>query len=61
MLNQHNAEIDRFMQDGLGQAPELVRDARQSLRELEKLVAELRRDPSQLIRAPGSEGVKIDP
>jgi phospholipid/cholesterol/gamma-HCH transport system substrate-binding protein len=61
MLNQHNADIDRFMQDGLGQAPELVRDARQSLRELEKLVADLRRDPSQLIRAPGSEGVKIDP
>ncbi|MGD2128355.1 MAG: MlaD family protein [Lysobacterales bacterium] len=61
MLSRHDADIEQFMRDGLGQAPELVQDARQSLRELEKLVAELRRDPSQLISAPGPEGVKIDP
>jgi len=60
MLSRHDADVQHFMQDGLGQVPELVGEMRQTLRDMDKLVTELRRDPAQLISSPAPEGVKIE-
>jgi hypothetical protein len=49
------------MQDGLGEAPAMLRESRAALRDLEKLVAELKNDPSQLLHRPPSETLEMDP
>jgi hypothetical protein len=51
----------RFMEDGLGEAPELMASAARALRDLEKLMAELRDDPSQLVHRPPVEEREIEP
>jgi phospholipid/cholesterol/gamma-HCH transport system substrate-binding protein len=56
----NDADMNGFMQDGLGQIPELVTDARVTLREIEKLVKELREDPSQLIYKPNQEAIDLE-
>jgi phospholipid/cholesterol/gamma-HCH transport system substrate-binding protein len=61
MLGQNEADLERFMQDGLGEAPALLRESRAALRDLEKLVAELQQDPSQLIHRTPSEALEMDP
>ena len=48
------------MEDGLGQFPALVNDARATLRELEKLVKDLQEDPSRLIRQPKENAVELE-
>lgn len=50
-------DMNAFMEDGLGQVPALVADARDTLREIEKLVQELREDPSILIYRPREDTV----
>ena len=52
LLLEHEDDVAAFMQDGLGEVPGVMRDARDTLRELEKLLHELRDDPSQLIHRP---------
>ena len=61
MLRDNEGDMERFMQDGLGEAPALLRESRAALRDLEKLVAELRNDPSQLLHRPPSETLEMDP
>lgn len=61
MLRENEGDVERFMQDGLGEAPALLRESRAALRDLEKLVAELQHDPSQLIHRPPSEALEMDP
>ena len=56
----NDKEMNAFMKDGLGQFPALVNDARATLRELEKLVKDLREDPSQLIRQPKENAVELE-
>lgn len=56
----NDADMNVFMQDGLGQIPELVTDARVTIREIEKLVKELREDPSRLIYKPNEEAVNLE-
>ena len=56
----NDADMNGFMQDGLGQIPELVTDARVTLREIEKLAKELREDPSRLIYKPNEEAVDLE-
>lgn len=56
----NDADMDAFMGDGLGQVPALVTDARAALREVEKLVRELRDDPSVLIYRPKEETVEVE-
>ena len=55
-----DADMNAFMQDGLGQIPDLVSDARNTLREIEKLAKELREDPSALIYQPRQDSVDVD-
>lgn len=61
LLERHEGDISRFLEDGLGEAPALLREVRRSLRELEKLMAELRTNPSQLIHRPATDALEIDP
>jgi phospholipid/cholesterol/gamma-HCH transport system substrate-binding protein len=61
MMVQHEDDMGRFLEEGLGEAPELMRETRQTLRHLEKLAAELRDDPSQLVHRPAAESLEIDP
>ena len=57
---KHEANIDAFMSGGLAQTPELISDTRVAVRELEKLLADFRKDPSQLIYKPQSSPVVVD-
>jgi phospholipid/cholesterol/gamma-HCH transport system substrate-binding protein len=60
-LIDNEANLNRFVDDGLGQVPALVGAARQTLRELEKLLAELQEDLSQLIHRPREDSLEIEP
>lgn len=53
-------EMNAFMEDGLGQVPALISEARTTLRELEKLVKDLREDPSRLIYKPAEDAVEVE-
>lgn len=52
--------IDRFLQEGLSQAPQLMQDARDALRELDKLLRDLQDDPSQVIFKTDSSALEVD-
>ena len=54
-------DFERFMQEGLGEAPALLRESRATLRDLEKLLAELKGDPSQMIHRPPTDALEMDP
>ena len=56
----NDSEMNGFMADGLGQVPELVADARSTLREVEKLIKDLREDPSVLIYKPREDDVDVE-
>jgi len=56
----NNNEMNAFMEDGLGQVPALISEARNALRELEKLVKDLREDPSMLIYKPAEDAVEVE-
>lgn len=56
----NDSEMNAFMEDGLGQVPALVSDARSTLREIEKLVQDLREDPSILIYKPRQDTVDVE-
>jgi hypothetical protein len=55
-----DGEMNAFMQDGLGQVPVLVADARRTLREIEKLVKDLRENPSMLIYESKEDSVNVE-
>ena len=61
IMTEHEGNVGRFLDEGLGEAPELMRETRQTLRDLEKLAAELRDHPSQLIHRPPADALEIDP
>jgi phospholipid/cholesterol/gamma-HCH transport system substrate-binding protein len=56
----NDSEMNAFMEDGLGQVPALVADARATLREIEKLVKDLREDPSRLVYKPNEDTVDVE-
>lgn len=56
----NDSEMNAFMEDGLGEFPALINDARATLRELEKLVKDLREDPSRLIYQAGENAVELE-
>jgi phospholipid/cholesterol/gamma-HCH transport system substrate-binding protein len=56
----NDGDMNAFMEDGLGQVPALVSDARNTLREIEKLVKQLREDPSALIYQPRQDAVDVE-
>jgi phospholipid/cholesterol/gamma-HCH transport system substrate-binding protein len=52
--------IDQFLAEGLTQAPALMEDARNALRELDKLLRDLQDDPSQLLFKTDSNALEVD-
>ncbi|MGI9247968.1 MAG: MlaD family protein [Woeseiaceae bacterium] len=58
-LAENDAAIDSFLAGGVGETAALVSDTRDAVRELEKLGAELRNNPSQVIYKPKLEPVAV--
>jgi len=56
----NDADVNAFMSGGLGEVPELVADAQNTLREVRKLVKELREDPSRLIYQPNEQAKEVE-
>ncbi len=60
-LKDNDREMNQFISAGLSQTPALIADTRDTMRELEKLLAELRDDPSKLVYKLQSEPVIVEP
>jgi phospholipid/cholesterol/gamma-HCH transport system substrate-binding protein len=60
-LMENDRQMEQFIGAGLAQMPALIADTRKTMRELEKLLAELRENPSQLVYKPQSEPVIVEP
>ena len=60
-MTRNEANLERFVKDGLGEAPALIDSASQTMRDLEKLLATLQEDPSQLIHRPQQDSLEIEP
>jgi ABC-type transporter Mla subunit MlaD len=60
-LIENEPEFQHFINNGLGQAPELMFDLRGTLRELQKLLLQLQEDPSQLIHRPPDDSLEVQP
>jgi len=58
-LVENDAAIDSFFANGIGETGALVRDTREAMRELEKLGAELRNNPSRVVYKPRLEPVAV--
>ena len=58
-LAANDAAINSFLAGGVGEAGALVSDAREAMRELEKLGTELRSNPSRVIYKPKLEPVAV--
>jgi phospholipid/cholesterol/gamma-HCH transport system substrate-binding protein len=61
LLSDNESEIEHFIDNGLGQAPEMIHELRGSLRELQKLLRQLQQDPSQLIHRPPNDALEVNP
>jgi len=58
-LVENDAAVDSFLANGIGETAALMKDTRETMRELEKLGAELRNDPSRVIYKPKLEPVVV--
>jgi phospholipid/cholesterol/gamma-HCH transport system substrate-binding protein len=58
-LGENEAAIDSFLAGGLGETAALVADTRVAMRELQKLSAELRNNPSRVIYKPKLEPIVV--
>lgn len=58
-LVENDAAIDSFMAGGVGETAALMTDTRAAMRELEKLGAELRANPSRMIYKPRLDPVVV--
>lgn len=58
-LVENDAAIDSFLSDGVGETAALVTDTRAAMRELQKLGAELRSNPSRMVHRPKLEPVVV--
>jgi len=58
-LVENDAAIDNFLAGGIGDTAALITDTREAMRELEKLGAELRNNPSRVIYRPVLEPVTV--
>jgi phospholipid/cholesterol/gamma-HCH transport system substrate-binding protein len=56
----NDSDMNAFMEGGLGQVPAMVSDARSALREIEKLVRDLRENPSALIYKPNEDAIDVE-
>ena len=60
-MADNEEEMQYFIEGGLGQAPDLIADARAMMRQLEKLLRQLQDNPSQLIHRPVEESLEVSP
>jgi phospholipid/cholesterol/gamma-HCH transport system substrate-binding protein len=60
-LAESEPEFQHFIDNGLGQVPELIYDVRNTLREMQKLLNQLQDDPSQLIHRPPDDALDVNP
>ncbi|NND45226.1 MAG: MCE family protein [Xanthomonadales bacterium] len=58
--DDNGEDMQHFLDNGLGQVPDLVADARKMLREAEKLLKELRDNPSSLLYKPADASVELE-
>ena len=58
-LVENDAAIDGFFASGIGETGALITDTREAIRELKKLGAELRNDPSRVVYKPKLEPVAV--
>jgi len=56
----NDTDVNAFMSEGLGEVPVLVKEAQITLREVRKLVKELREDPSALIYKPNEQSKDVE-
>jgi phospholipid/cholesterol/gamma-HCH transport system substrate-binding protein len=56
----NDGDVNAFMADGLGQVPVLMSEAQTTLREIQKLVKEIREDPSTLIYQPSEATIEVE-
>jgi len=59
-LTDNDRDMKQFISGGLGQMAVLIADTRSTMRELEKLLAELRENPSQLVYKSNNEPVAVE-
>jgi len=60
-VTAHDEDIDQFVSNGLAEVPALIADTKATIRRLDKLVVELRKNPSQLVYKPQPEPVIVEP
>jgi len=58
--DDNGEDMQHFLDNGIGQVPDLVADARTVLREAEKLLREIRENPSRLVYKSTDEPVELD-
>jgi phospholipid/cholesterol/gamma-HCH transport system substrate-binding protein len=61
MLSESEDDVARFIEEGLGEAPALIGETRQTLRDLQKLLQELKDNPSQLIHREDMSSLDVEP
>jgi len=59
-LAKNEQNMDAFVSQGLAETPALITDTRAALRQLEKLLTELRANPSEIIFQPQTKPVTIE-
>ena len=60
LIAENNSEFEHFIDNGLGQVPELIYDVRSTLRDLQKLLRQLQEDPSQLILRSPADTLEVN-
>ncbi|MGH8034011.1 MAG: MlaD family protein, partial [Lysobacterales bacterium] len=61
LLASNEVEFEHFIDQGLGQVPDLIYDLRSTLRDLQKLLQQLQNDPSQLILRTPDDALEVKP
>lgn len=56
----YNDDVGVIMEDGLGQVPTLIFEARSTVREMKKLIKEIRDNPSLLIYKPNEDSIDVE-
>jgi len=61
ILRDHEDDVGQFLEEGLAEVPALMSEAQETLRDMEKLIQELKHDSSQLIYRQADNSVEIEP
>ena len=61
ILRDHEDDVSQFLEEGLAEVPALMSEAQEALRDMEKLIQELKHDSSQLIYRQADNSVEIEP